>query len=743
MRSLRRYFRRIVLLVAVVTIGAGMLLPTQHASAVAREPSIDTLLAHDGGLHLDGQGVLLDFSTATVAIARPIRPLHEILHGPSLDAEQGTSIVLGAPSGVVGNITGATSDIGGVFVDIVGNVVDGAGNVVEGAKVVGNNIVNGAGVVIGTVKDIKNVIDPNCDWFNFAPSNIANCLKNRIGAASCLLPPLAIATAFVFEEWGCVSFLKRVLKQFAAWALNEILKNLIFQLNEGLRNDVVYMANYTLIEMLGKNRAGGFNFAPVIDCNWVSDKNADGSPNDAAQACSTAGKGQGSSRDYWFTGQYRLMRIIGLFILVPMMMLVIIQSVIRGSLFFLLRAVLIMLPTAVIGSVVLFTVVQIMSNVVDDMALYIANHTLNGPAQFGRQFIDAMAQLDADSYGTFTVFWFLLLLLSMIIIFLELMLRQIGIYLTLLFIPLGFATMVYPPTMRWLKRGITLTLALLVMKVFITAALSMGYAALASTVQSTKDGDVDIIVNQTILAFIVLLSAGYGGAKILAFTPAAEAASSRIASPGEVLGMGDFTGQQLQKWGGKVMDSVGKASQGSGSGGGVGVSSGMAGAPPPRQEPETGAEEQTAAPGQNGPGNAPPAPDPAAPTTTVNEGQGKGFGDTVRDGVKDTVSTATSAAEGAGGGGGAGDKSSRGNSTTSPSDKSGNGGDRNNSRSDQDNGDARRSEKATNQGGGQYSSNNGAGKADNHGGGQYSSNHAAATRDDAGSAPPPPDGGGS
>jgi hypothetical protein len=821
MRFLRSYLRRIILVLGAAIIGAVTLLMPAPAEAAEKPLTYDDLFAHEAGLRLDGEGFLIDLTTA--ADYQPkTRTLHEMLHGPEPDSVDPAQLVFGAPGDLGPDITDTllpgvgmlfdkfleTTEPGAnVFFSLVdpdgkvrdgfkwvgGKVIDETGKVVENVRIVGNVVMDMAGNVIGTAKDfikgVSGVINPGCDWWDWDTVDLKKCFQNAVGLATCFFAPAAIATTFIFEEWGCAAYVSRVLKALAAWALTKILKNLIAQLHEGLRNSVVYMANYTLIEMLGKNRAGGFNFSAVVDCNWVPDKNADGSKNDAAQACSTAGKGANgyTSKDYWFTGQYRVMRQVGLFLIIPLMMMVVMQSIIRGSLFFLLRAALVMLPIAVIGSVLLFTVAQIMMNVADDMALFIAKNTINGPEQYGKQFVCSLSQLDSDSFGFFAVFWFLMILLSMIIIFLELMLRQMGIYLTLLFIPVAFATLVYPPTVKFLKRGISLLLALIFCKVFIVAALSMGYAAMASAAPGAGAAatagacgppqEIDIVINQAILGVIVLLFAGFGGAKILAFTPAADAASNRLASPGEVLGMGDFTGQQLQKYGGQVMDKVGRSSQGSGVGDGVGAADqDVAGTAKPQEGDKSGAEDQVSAPGQSGPGNAPPAPDPGKPTTNTQEGQGKGVGDTLRDASKEAVSTATSMAEAGANGGGGGDggvgmgsKESRGNSNSSTSDgdsssKGGNGGSQGDSGSGKGGngggdkyGDSSRSGsgKGGNQGGhgdsgsgkggnegSTYKSGNGAGQAESMGNGLYKSNNAAATGDGGGSAPPPPPNGG-
>lgn len=712
MRSLRKFLSRIVLLALALTLSAN-LLPTFQPSAGA--VTVESLLKHKGGLLLDGEGWLPDLGTTPQEI-RPAVPLHESLTAAGLiNGNAGPTLALGAPAIPGTLVLGNGEDIIDNTVDSVKGaaqsiwdsplgdgakwLVNGAGELVTDAgKVISPNVPDwlkedlksgvkftkdaagyvydankrAVGILIDGTVQIWNTVNPGCNPFN--SDTYKQCMKNAVGRATCLTLPTIVITMFVAKDWGCVDFLKRVLKAIAAWLLSEVLQRMIYQLNETLRDDVINMTNYTLVEMLGKNRIGPFNFAPVIDCNLVpgspnaaaygvvGSANADGTPNDAAATCRSS---QGDSSKYWFTGQYRLMRMIGIFLIVPLLIMVAIMSIIRGSLFFLLRAFLIMLPLASIGSVLLFSASQMLMNVADDMALYLANATTS-PASFGMKFNEAVGQLDAKSFGLFTTFWFIVLILSMIVIMAELMLRQMGIYLTLIFIPLAFATLVYPPLVRWLKRGFSLLLGLIFMKVFIVAVLSMGFAAMASTVQPTGDkSDPTIIINQCILAVIVLFFAGFGGTKILAFTPAADAVANRLANPQEVLGMGDFTAQQLGKYGGQVMERVGGAAQGGGGvGGGVGSGDSTAGTPQSK-DPQVGsgdgtATQDTAAPPPKSGGNH--DGDDAKGGAGPQQGQGGSPVSNVADAAGDAVGAGAGAASGSGDGGGTPKDSSSKNS---------------------------------------------------------------------------------
>lgn len=416
-------------------------------------------------------------------------------------------------------------------------------------------------VVLGAPED--------CFGGNFS---FGACLELGLGIASCINP---ISWFFEAAREACLNVVSAVL----GWVLSEVYQWIIVQVNNALRDAAVVMMRVTLVDMLGKNQWGFLNFSTITSCdpNYTSNVAVDGTANSAAEVCASYAD---APHKYWFQKQYDLMLKIGLFLILPLMMLVAIQSIIRGSLLFLLRAFLVLLPIAIIGSVIMTGFAQVLMNVADDISLWIASTTVS-PEKFGNDMAQAVGSLGSDSFGLFTAVWLIALVISMIIIVLELMLRQMGIYLTLIFIPLAYATMVYPPTVRLLKRAFTLLLGLIFVKIFIVAALSMGYAAMASSINDAGQPNQDTIVNQVILAIIVFLFTAYGGQRILAFTPVSDAVAQRIADPGQMLGMGDWTAQQLDRFAGGMNARAGRAAQGPGVGDGVGANN-AGGAPTPQ-----------------------------------------------------------------------------------------------------------------------------------------------------------------
>lgn len=252
----------------------------------------------------------------------------------------------------------------------------------------------------------------------------------------------------------------------------------------------------------------------------------------------------------WFMNQYSLMRGIALFILVPLLMLLIINSIIRGSLFFLLRSVLVMLPISVVGSVFLVSLTDLMLKVSDDFSDAIANHYTD-IGGFGSTLGQQVSGMNAGDFGLFGLLWMLLFILAAVVIFFELLLRQAGIYLAAFFLPLAFMGLVWPATAKYAKHLLELLLALIFAKVFIIAALSLGVAALghggigpptqtALGAPSQTQQAISALAAGTAIVGMAALS----GMKIISMTPAAVAAAEgRVLQLGKVHTFGKWQSQ--------------------------------------------------------------------------------------------------------------------------------------------------------------------------------------------------------
>jgi hypothetical protein len=101
-------------------------------------------------------------------------------------------------------------------------------------------------------------------------------------------------------------------------------------------------------------------------------------------------------------------------------------------------------------------------------------------------------------------------------IWLELLLRSAAIYVAVLFLPLGFAAMVWPAGWRWCRRLIEFLIAIIFAKVFIVAIIDMAAAGLGAGGLASFEG--------VLAGGALLLMAAFTPIALLRLIPLAEAA---------------------------------------------------------------------------------------------------------------------------------------------------------------------------------------------------------------------------
>lgn len=283
-------------------------------------------------------------------------------------------------------------------------------------------------------------------------------------------------------------------------------------------NEAGGLLGYVVNMVLG---TGNTMFDPVVSCREAS-------------ANARAGCGD------WFIKQYGIMRQMGLLLIAPLMMLVIIQSIVRGSMFLLLRSTLILLPTAFIGSVVIAAFAQMLLNISDSLAS--AMFAASG-SNFD-QVRDGIRRMDAEGMSWFSLLFLVVMAISALVIIIEMIIREIGVYLSVLFMPMLFAGLVWPASASAAKRAIEILGGLIFSKVFIAGGLALGLGAIEAGAGGTSASQVGLMA--AVNAAVIFIIAGVFGVRLLMWVPGGSGAQEgRIANPTGVFGMGEFT-QQAQ-----------------------------------------------------------------------------------------------------------------------------------------------------------------------------------------------------
>jgi hypothetical protein len=332
------------------------------------------------------------------------------------------------------------------------------------------------------------------------------------------------------------------------------------------------MLTFILVDQLSGHNV---TLNPVLVCSDTQ--------NAVHEAC--AGKQE------WFLGQYKLMRNISLYVVIPLFFIMVIQSILKGSLYNLLRNSLVMLPLALLGTTVVIVFMQMFLNITDDFCNYIVDRATTGLQVSTCMTSDgqvissttcglknSLAERSLGSSGMFVAFvWFFILMAACLAIYLELIGRQIGVYMMALLLPLVMAGLVWPRTVGIAKKVFQYELALIISKVFIVAALSLGMGAFAhsgtTTCTNGANGNAASgttcddpaaaagstqATNQSWQAIasgtLIILLAAFAGAKVVTLSPAAMAGQApvwnkgAIASRGQVISVIGQRVGQVQRW---------------------------------------------------------------------------------------------------------------------------------------------------------------------------------------------------
>lgn len=336
-----------------------------------------------------------------------------------------------------------------------------------------------------------------------------------------------------------------------------VVGDLFARMTQLLQFDAMRMLDFILLYQLSGDST---DLSPILSCD-----NAQG-----VQKENCLGKTE------WFLGQFSLMRMVGFYVVVPLYLIMVIQSIVKGSLYNLLRHSLIMLPLSVIGTAVIVVFMQMFLNITDDMSNYIVNRATTGlevdtcTGADGQQmtspacgFRNSLAERSIGSSGAFVAFiWLIVLMAASVAIYLELLGRQMGIYFMTLMMPLVMAGMVWPRTIGIAKKLFQYELALIISKLFIVAAISLGMGAVANSGNSTCTqtsmesvtlcgGDSNDVQNgQDVVASnsspfqalaagtLIMLLAAFAGAKVVTLSPAAMAGQQPVWNKGAIASRG-------------------------------------------------------------------------------------------------------------------------------------------------------------------------------------------------------------
>jgi hypothetical protein len=204
----------------------------------------------------------------------------------------------------------------------------------------------------------------------------------------------------------------------------------------------------------------------------------------------------------WFQPSYHLMIGVGVAFLLPMLLFAVINALVHQDPSAAARAAFIKLPLACIGMYAATTVVGLLVAVSDNFSSFVGSTIGHSGAEFGKAMVAALSVMVASGNGIAPMLVALFGALMAFVVWVELVIRQAAVMIAVLFLPLGFAGLLWPAAAKWFKRLAEGLLALILSKFVITAIIGVGAAAMASG-SFSANGFGNVVMGTAILLLAV------------------------------------------------------------------------------------------------------------------------------------------------------------------------------------------------------------------------------------------------
>jgi hypothetical protein len=184
----------------------------------------------------------------------------------------------------------------------------------------------------------------------------------------------------------------------------------------------------------------------------------------------------------WFTDHYRTMVGLAAVVLLPLLLLSVIQAVYRQSAAVLVRVVAVQLPLALVLAGAAVELVQLALSATDALSATMAAGSGSDIQQVLTKVAATLAAQAAGGPAPAFVVLVAALLVAMgaLTLWVELLVREAAVYVAVLFLPLGLASLVWPAISHWCRRLVDTLVALVLAKFVIVAVLSLAAGALAA-----------------------------------------------------------------------------------------------------------------------------------------------------------------------------------------------------------------------------------------------------------------------
>ncbi|HWF73142.1 MAG TPA: hypothetical protein VG186_07345 [Solirubrobacteraceae bacterium] len=181
----------------------------------------------------------------------------------------------------------------------------------------------------------------------------------------------------------------------------------------------------------------------------------------------------------WFSSTYLHMAAIAALLTLPFLFAAAIQALMRSDLAMLARAAFGYLPLAMLAIAIAAPLTTLLLAASDSLSSIIEQAAGGGGTHFLIKAATLLATLGAFAHSPFVAFLIgFFVAAGALMLWLELVLREVAVYVIVLSLPIVFAALVWPARRIWAIRAVELLIALILAKLAIVSVLALGAGAL-------------------------------------------------------------------------------------------------------------------------------------------------------------------------------------------------------------------------------------------------------------------------
>ena len=185
----------------------------------------------------------------------------------------------------------------------------------------------------------------------------------------------------------------------------------------------------------------------------------------------------------WFQERFDFMVGLGALVLLPLLIFAAMRAILMQDVGQLARSFGLYLPVAVLGTFLAIFVTSSLLEVTDSLSEAVSRNVAGDTSKI----FDSVGATLTGSVGvvsptmpTFVVFLgSILVIVGAFLVWLELLVRSAAVTVSVFFLPVILAALVWPATMRWTRRLIEILVALILSKFVIVAVISLATAAIS------------------------------------------------------------------------------------------------------------------------------------------------------------------------------------------------------------------------------------------------------------------------